>query len=78
MIWLYITVVGGTLAIFIAFATRPIGAVLVLVQATAFVVLALGLLGWFVVLQEPVFLCFIGAGGITWLLTLVLRGSHSR
>jgi hypothetical protein len=77
MIWLYITAVGAGLTILIALATRPISAALGLIQTLAFVALTYGLFGWFAVLQDPVFLWYIGVGGGIWLLTSLLRWSGS-
>jgi hypothetical protein len=77
MIWLYIVAVGTGLTVLIALATRPVSAALSLIQTLAFIVLTFGLFGWFAVLQDPVFLWYIGVGGTIWLLTLLLRRSRS-
>jgi hypothetical protein len=77
MLWIYVTVIGAGLTILIALATRPISAALGLLQTLAFIALTLGLFGWFAVLQDAVFLWYIGVGGAIWLLTSVLRWSGS-
>ncbi|XKH52098.1 hypothetical protein LG284_08565 [Citricoccus nitrophenolicus] len=73
MIWLYIVAFTAAATILVSLATRPVGFMLALIQVLAFFALALGLFGWFAILQDQVFLWYIVAGGGIWLLVTVLR-----
>lgn len=73
MIWLYILAIGAAAAILVALATRPIRFTLGLIQTVSFLALAFGLLGWFAIFPDPVFLWYIGIGGGAWVLSTVLR-----
>lgn len=77
MIWFYIVAVVAVVTVLVTIATRPISFTLGLIQTLSFMALAFGLIGWFAVLPDPVFLWSIGIGGGIWLLTTVLRGSIS-
>ncbi|MGM7669287.1 hypothetical protein [Microbacterium sp. A93] len=77
MIWLYIAALGAAAAILVAIATRPISFTLSLIQAVSLLALAFGVIGWFAILRDPVFLWYTGVGGGTWLLTTVLRWTAS-
>lgn len=73
MIWLYVIAFAAAATILVSFATRPVGFTLALIQILAFLALAFGLFGWFAILQDQVFLWYIGFGGGIWLLTMALR-----
>ncbi|GAA4761419.1 hypothetical protein GCM10025784_05570 [Citricoccus nitrophenolicus] len=76
MIWLYVIALAAALTILVVFATRPINFTLTLIQTVSLIALFFGLLGWFIILPDPIFLWYIGGGGGIWLFTTVLRASN--
>lgn len=68
-------VIAAVAIVLVAAATRPVSFTFSLVQTFSFLGLLFGLVGWFAVQPDPVFLWYLGGGGSVWLMATVLR-SH--